>query len=128
MQLPDLSAVPPLQGHEWKALSCKETAFSSCGNWLAVVLTGIQFDCRPNPPDRWCFVYEVVLYSVAEGFHQHARFSTGSSCPVVRWADAAPRLSVALAPVYTTHEVPSDLPAAVIIDAPAGVVLHSLGP
>ena len=148
-QLPDQSAAPPSDKYRWSKLSCRETAFSSCGRWLAVALQGEQWwwSSPDKPEDHglpWhLFMYEVVLYSTSGSFQQQTRFPTGEAAPVLQWAASEPHLCIAQlfhAPPRSQSQgppqllgssqaqTPSKLPAALMVDAPTGAVLHSLGP
>ena len=158
LQLPNQSAAPTSAEYRWSTLACRETAFSSCGHWLAVVLEGEQWwwSSPDKPEDHgppWQLaMFEVVLYSAADDFQQQARFPTGRGAPVLQWAASEPRLCIAHLPraprqnprtqgppstppratpgssQAQTPQIRPQLPAALVVEAPMGAVLHSLGP
>ena len=146
VQLPDLTAEPPQRGHIWTNLHCIQTALSTCGGWLAVVLQGRQQgpnECRQQYPQqtvvegpahpyshcqyaRWA-MHEVILYSMLAGFQQQARIFTGTAEPVLQWAPRAPHLSLAQLPKLNPLQIQSGLVGAVILDADSSSVLQRVG-
>ena len=89
---------------EWLSLRCSEAAFSCCGQRAAVVLEAKQ-KCTLNRDEQKSLrlptdiqTYELVLYSISQGWQQQTSFYTGSSAPVMKWGPSDPTLSVALLP------------------------------
>ena len=106
VSIPDQPTGRLHQHFEWVSLNCSEVAFSCCGQWAAVVLEAKQ-RCTLNskfkkqkslrlPMD--IRTYELVLYSILEGWQQQASFYIGTSAPIMQWGRSAPVLSVALLP------------------------------
>ena len=138
LPLPDQSLDPTQAGFEWTSLRCTEASFSTCGQWIAVVLEGRQRCSFTGPAGRHelLYVHDVVILSTTEGFPQQARFCTGSSIPDLHWACAAPRLGIALMPpaqsrpseADKTRQEPCGTAASIafVVDAPVGEVLHRL--
>ena len=93
------------QHFEWVSLNCSEVALSGCGQWAAVVLEAKQ-RCTLKYTEQTSLrlppiiirTYELVLYSILEGWQQQASFYTGSSAPIMQWGPSHPVLSVALRP------------------------------
>ena len=129
------------QHFEWVSLKCSEVALSCCGQWAAVVLEAEQkcwFHHKERDHLRLPFgikTFELVLYSILNGWQQQASFNTGSSAPIMQWGPSKPVLSVALLPrvrirlwgFYDCVHMAPELSAAFVYDAGADEEL-SAGP
>ena len=137
IRLPDQTCQRPWPGFTWSSLQCQSIEFSTCGQYLAVVLMGEQTTNSKGRQEPFPS-YQVVVYSFCVGYGELARFCVSSLEPDLHWDQKVPQLGVVQVSELRAQACaaaeeglgiadPTLLTAVFVYDAAAGRILHTLG-